>query len=80
MASSSASGQRIKVEDRLYLSEEELLYYRPNTHITVLPANHHKNLLSKDYLVLTSDKNHNFDQTVVPVALFGDKWHYINWS
>ena len=58
----------------------ERLYYRPNTHITVLPANHHKNLLSKDYLVLTSDKNHDFDQTVIPVALFEDKWHYINWS
>ena len=79
-ASSSSSSQAIKVKDRRYLSKEELLYYKPNSHITVLPAHHGKNLLQEDYLVLTSDKNQDLDQTTLPVALVEDTWHIIHWS
>ena len=79
-ASSSSSSQAIKVKDRRYLSKEELLYYRPNSRITVLPAHHPKNLLLEDYLVLTSDENQDIDQTIIPIALFENTWHIIHWS
>ena len=60
--------------------KEELLYYKPNSHITILPANDPKNLLQDNYLVLTSAKNHDFEQMVIPIALFEDTWHIIHWS
>ena len=79
-SSSSSSKEPIKVKDRRYVTFKELLYYKLNSRIVILPANNPKNLLGEDYLVLTEDESCNLKQTTVPITLFEDKWHIIYWS
>ena len=79
MASKQSSKGKA-AEQRVYVTDQELLYHRENRRVTTLPEGHPRNQHGIEHLVLCEDDSKDLNKSILPVCLKNAKWYLLNWS